>query len=44
VTLWPTLAQALQSKDSIDTLHCGGRCRRDHVIYRIEPASATLGT
>jgi hypothetical protein len=36
VTLWPTLAEAQESKHSIDTTHCGSRCRKDHTIYRIE--------
>jgi hypothetical protein len=35
VTLWGSLAEAEASKRFIDQLACGGRCRRDHVIYRL---------
>jgi hypothetical protein len=35
VTLWESLAEAQGSKRDIDTLHCGSRCRKDHVIFQL---------
>jgi hypothetical protein len=35
VTLWESLAEAQESRHQIDTLHCGSRCRGDHVIYQL---------
>jgi hypothetical protein len=40
VTLWPTLAEAQQSKMMIDRTGCGGGCCRRHYIYRGEPSIA----
>jgi hypothetical protein len=36
VTLWATLAEAMQSKGLIDRLACGGGCYRAHRLLRLD--------
>jgi hypothetical protein len=39
VTLWPTMAEAEQSKKFIDELGCGGMCTRKHEIIDLSIAT-----
>jgi hypothetical protein len=41
VTLWPTLAEAARSRQTIDATACGGLCTSDHEIARIDLGSET---
>lgn len=44
VTVWPTEAEALDSKSEIDAAGCSGRCRRNHEVVRIELEQQMRGT
>jgi hypothetical protein len=39
VKLFPTMAEALEAKESIDKGACGGACSRQHRVFTMHPAA-----